>query len=110
MSKRRPKERETASAKFKHPNFKLVEFHHFKNKRKKALFVSLTNPAKAIFPGKKRYRLIKNGRANRKTIDFIGFLKKLDSPDFKPMEFHGFKNKVTRNRVKSASINQESIR
>ena len=36
--------------------------------------------------------LIRNWLRNRNTIEFLGIWEQLNNPDFKPVEFEGFKN------------------
>jgi hypothetical protein len=36
--------------------------------------------------------LIRNWLRNRNTIEFLGIWEQLNNPDFKPVEFDGFKN------------------
>jgi hypothetical protein len=38
--------------------------------------------------------IIQNWLRNRNTIDFLGIWDKLYNPDFKPIEFDGFRNKA----------------
>ena len=58
-------------------------------------FVSLTDLAKAVFPENKAAEIIDNWFSNSKTIDFIGLFEELYNPDFKVVEFHNFKNRMT---------------
>jgi hypothetical protein len=38
--------------------------------------------------------VIKNWLRNRNTIELLGFWEQLYNPDFKPLEFEGFKNRL----------------
>jgi len=38
--------------------------------------------------------LIRNWIRNRNTIEFLGIWEMLNNPDFKPVEFNGFKNQA----------------
>lgn len=59
-------------------------------------FISLTNIAQ--FKDKERTDyIIQNWMRNRDTIEFLGIWEKLNNPDFKPIEFDGFKNQAGSN-------------
>ena len=44
--------------------------------------------------------MIQNWMRNRDTIEFLGIWEQLHNPNFKPLEFEGFKNEaqITKNR------------
>ncbi|OPZ35998.1 MAG: KilA-N domain protein [Tenericutes bacterium ADurb.BinA155] len=63
-------------------------------------FLSLTDLAKAVFPEKEASDMIGNWLSSSKTIDFIGLFEELHNPNFKLVEFHHFKNRMTNSRVK----------
>ncbi|ETA82165.1 KilA-N domain-containing protein [Youngiibacter fragilis] len=53
-------------------------------------FISLTDIAR--YKSDEPNDVIKNWMRNRDTIDFLGLWESLNNPDFKPVEFDGFKN------------------
>ena len=56
-------------------------------------FISLTDIARHKDP-EHTDDLIKNWMRNRNTIELMGFWETIYNPDFKPVEFDGFKNKL----------------
>jgi len=71
-----------------------IEIVTFKKNEKD--YISLTDIA--------RYRshsesddIIKNWMRNRSTIEFLGLWEQINNPDFKPVEFDGFRNKAGSN-------------
>ncbi len=42
--------------------------------------------------------VIQNWMRNRNTIEFLGIWEAINNPDFKPLEFEGFKNSAGLNR------------
>jgi len=59
--------------------------------RKKDDYISLTNIAKYKEPDRSDH-IIHNWMRNRNTIEFLGIWEQLHNPDFKPLEFEGFRN------------------
>ena len=53
-------------------------------------YISLTDIARHKDPARTDY-LISNWMRNRNTIEFLGIWEQLNNPDFKPVEFDGFK-------------------
>ena len=60
------------------------------------VFVSLTDIARHKDSQRSDY-ILQNWLRNRSTIEFIGLWEKLHNPDFKSIEFDGFKNKAGSN-------------
>ena len=56
-------------------------------------YISLTDIAKFKEPGRSDH-VIQNWMRNRNTIEFLGIWESLNNPDFKPLEFEGFRNKA----------------
>ncbi len=56
-------------------------------------FISLTDIAKFKEPDRADH-VIQNWMRNRNTIEFLGIWENLNNPDFKPLEFEGFRNKA----------------
>ena len=56
-------------------------------------FISLTDIARYKDPDRTDY-IIQNWLRNRTTIEFLGIWEKLNNPDFKPIEFDGFRNQA----------------
>jgi hypothetical protein len=69
--------------------------------RKKDGYISLTDIAKYKEPDRSDH-IIQNWMRNRNTIEFLGIWERLHNPDFKPLEFEGFRN--------SAGLNEIAIR
>ena len=59
--------------------------------RKKNDYISLTDIAKYKEPDRSDH-IIQNWMRNRNTIEFLGIWERLHNPDFKPLEFEGFRN------------------
>lgn len=55
-------------------------------------FISLTDIAK--YKSDEPNDVIKNWLRNRDTLEFLGLWESLNNPDFKPVEFDGFRNKA----------------
>src|SRR5665647_482775 len=58
-------------------------------------FISLTDIAK--YKSDEPNDVIKNWMRNRDTLEFLGLWEKLNNPDFKPVEFDGFKKEAGKN-------------
>jgi hypothetical protein len=58
-------------------------------------YISLTDIAK--YKSDEPNDVIKNWLRNRDTIEFLGLWEKLNNPNFKPVEFDGFRNEAGRN-------------
>jgi hypothetical protein len=56
-------------------------------------FISLTDIAKHKEPDRADH-VIQNWMRNRNTVEFLGIWEKLHNPDFKPLEFEGFKKEA----------------
>ena len=56
-------------------------------------FISLTDIAKHKEPDRSDH-VIQNWMRNRNTVEFLGTWERLNNPDFKPLEFEGFRNKA----------------
>ena len=56
-------------------------------------FISLTDIAK--YKSDESNDVIKNWMRNRDTIEFLGLWESLHNPEFKPVEFDGFKKEIT---------------
>jgi len=55
--------------------------------------------------------IIKNWLRNRNTIELLGFWEQLYNPDFKPVEFDGFKNEAGRfDRLNDRELTQHNDR
>ncbi len=52
----------------------------------------------------RRDLLIRNGIRNRNTIEFLGIWEMLNNPNFKPVEFDGFKKQAGLNQGKPECI------
>jgi len=61
--------------------------------RKDADYISLTDIAKHKEPDRSDH-VIQNWMRNRNTIEFLGVWERLNNPNFKPLEFEGFRNKA----------------
>jgi len=55
-------------------------------------FISLTDIAR--YKNDEPNDVIKNWFRNRETLEFLGLWESLNNPDFKPVEFDGFKIKL----------------
>ncbi len=55
-------------------------------------YISITDIARYQEPGRTDH-VIQNWMRNRNTIEFLGIWEQLNNPDFKPLEFEGFKNR-----------------
>jgi hypothetical protein len=55
--------------------------------------ISLTDIAKHKEPDRAD-QVIQNWKRNRNTVEFLGIWENLNNPDFKPLEFEGFKNRA----------------
>jgi len=60
--------------------------------RAKDVYISVTDIARFKDPKRTDY-IIQNWLRNRNTIEFLGIWERLNNPDFKPIEFDGFKTK-----------------
>ena len=49
--------------------------------------------------------VIKNWMRNRDTIEFLGLWEQLNNPDFKPVEFDGFRNEAELMRIQTSPLN-----
>jgi len=58
-------------------------------------YISITDIAK--YKSDEPNDVIKNWLRNRDTIEFLGLWEKLNNPDFKPVEFDGFKKEAGKN-------------
>jgi len=58
-------------------------------------YISITDIAK--YKSEEPNDVIKNWLRNRDTIEFLGLWEKLNNPDFKPVEFDGFKKEAGKN-------------
>jgi len=56
-------------------------------------YISVTDIARFKYPKRTDY-LIQNWMRNRNTIEFLGIWERLNNPDFKPIEFDGFRNQA----------------
>lgn len=56
-------------------------------------YISVTDIARFKDPKRTDY-IIQNWMRNRNTIEFLGIWERLNNPDFKPIEFDGFRNKA----------------
>ncbi len=56
-------------------------------------YISLTDIARFKDPKRTDY-IIQNWLRNRNTIEFLGIWEKLNNPNFKPLEFEGFRNRA----------------
>ena len=56
-------------------------------------FISLTDIAKHKEPARSDH-VIQNWMRNRNTIEFLGVWERLNNPDFKPLEFEGFRKRA----------------
>lgn len=61
--------------------------------RDDADYISLTDIARYKDPERTDY-IIQNWLRNRNTIEFLGIWEQLNNPDFKPIEFDGFRNQA----------------
>jgi hypothetical protein len=57
-------------------------------------YISLTDMVKSFGDES----MIQNWMRNRDTIEFLGIWEQLHNPNFKPLEFEGFKNEAGSNR------------
>ena len=58
-------------------------------------YISLTDIAR--YKSDEPNEVIRNWMRNRDTIEFLGLWETLNNPDFKPVEFDGFKNEAGAN-------------
>lgn len=56
-------------------------------------YISLTDIAKHKEPDRSDH-VVQNWMRNRNTIEFLGIWEGLNNPDFKPLEFEGFRNRA----------------
>jgi hypothetical protein len=56
-------------------------------------YISLTDIAKFKEPDRTDH-VIQNWMRNRNTVEFLGIWESLNNPDFKPLEFEGFRNRA----------------
>jgi len=56
-------------------------------------YISLTDIARYKEPARTDH-VIQNWMRNRNTIEFLGIWEHLNNPEFKPLEFEGFRNKA----------------
>ena len=56
-------------------------------------YISLTDIAKHREPARADH-VIQNWMRNRNTVEFLGMWESLNNPDFKPLEFEGFRNRA----------------
>ncbi len=61
--------------------------------RQESEYISLTDIAKHREP-RRADHVIQNWMRNRNTIEFLGIWERLNNPDFKPLEFEGFRNRA----------------
>ncbi len=61
--------------------------------KKEEYFICLTDIARYKNPDRSD-DLIRNWLRNRNTIEFLGIWEHLNNPDFKPVEFDGFKKQA----------------
>jgi len=62
-------------------------------KQRQEDFISLTDIARYQEPERTDH-VIQNWMRNRNTIEFLGIWERLNNPDFKPLEFEGFRNQA----------------
>jgi len=65
------------------------------NKTEKEDYISLTDIAK--YKSDEPNSVIQNWLRNKNTIEFLGLWEQLNNPNFKPLEFEGFKNEAGSN-------------
>ena len=58
-------------------------------------YISLTDIAK--YKSDEPNDVIRNWIRNRDTIEFLGLWEKMNNPNFKPVEFDGFRNEAGKN-------------
>ncbi|WP_298846805.1 KilA-N domain-containing protein, partial [uncultured Clostridium sp.] len=58
-------------------------------------YISLTDIAK--YKSDEPNDVIRNWLRNKDTIEFLGLWEKMNNPDFKPVEFDGFRNEAGKN-------------
>jgi KilA domain-containing protein len=56
-------------------------------------YISITDIARFKDPRRMNY-IVQNWLRNKNTIQFLGIWERLNNPDFKPLEFEGFKNQA----------------
>jgi hypothetical protein len=56
-------------------------------------YISITDIAKHKEPTRADH-VIQNWMRNRNTVEFLGMWESLNNPDFKPLEFEGFRNRA----------------
>ena len=61
--------------------------------RAKEEYLSITDIAR-FKDSKRTDYIIQNWLRNRTTIEFLGIWERLNNPDFKPIEFEGFRNRA----------------
>ena len=69
-----------------------ITLHTFPDKTE---YISLTDIAK--YKSDDPNAVIQNWLRNRETIEFLGLWEQLNNPDFKPLEFEGFRKEAGRN-------------
>jgi len=62
-------------------------------KREESDYISLTDMAHYKEPGRTDH-VIQNWMRNRNTVEFLGIWEQLNNPNFKPLEFEGFRRKA----------------
>ncbi|HTF04643.1 MAG TPA: KilA-N domain-containing protein [Bacteroidia bacterium] len=77
----------------KKTNFKVGDISIVVYKENNQDFISLTDIARFKNP-KESDDVIKNWLRNRNTIELLGYWEMLHNPDFKPVEFDGFRNQA----------------
>jgi hypothetical protein len=71
-------------------------------------YISLTDMARYKDANRTDY-IIQNWMRNRTTVEFLGIWEQLNNPNFKPIEFDGFRKQAGLNSfVLTLSINQGS--
>jgi hypothetical protein len=61
--------------------------------KKESDYISLTDIAHHKEPGRTDH-VIQNWMRNRNTVEFLGIWEQLNNPNFKPLEFEGFRRKA----------------
>ncbi len=59
---------------------------------READYISITDIARYQEPGRTDH-VIQNWMRNRNTIEFLGIWEQLNNPEFKPLEFEGFRKR-----------------
>jgi len=68
-------------------------------------YISLTDIARHKDPDRTDF-IIQNWLRNRNTVELLGFWEQLYNPDFKPVEFEGFKIIINKLMIFKSGINK----